>query len=248
MHEPDPQAAPGLESILVKIKIVAIGAAVVTAWGLKRHYADARPDDLLWILSPTTWLVGVATGASFTFQPGEGYLSREHLFLIEKSCAGINFMIAAFGMFVYTLFHRIGSVRTAAQVLGAGLLAGYSAAIIVNATRISGAMWLAAHPPAWPLVSAADVHRLEGITVYFAGLVLLYEFVWRRAHAGLPSQGRRPLAVPLAAYYAVTLAIPLANGAAQAGGTFAWHALIVLGVPPLLILLGCAVRASLRRQ
>jgi hypothetical protein len=54
--------------------------------------------------------------------------------------------------------------------------------------------------------------------------------------------------VPLAAYYAVTLAIPLANGAAQAGGTFAWHALIVLGVPPLLILLGCAVRASLRRQ
>jgi hypothetical protein len=26
-------------------------------------------------------------------QPGEGYLSRERFFLIEKACAGINFMI-----------------------------------------------------------------------------------------------------------------------------------------------------------
>jgi hypothetical protein len=58
----------------------------------------------------------------------------------------------------------------------------------------------------------------------------------------------RRTAVPLAFYYAVTLALPLANGAAQAGGTFVKHAVVVLAVPPVLILLGCAVRASVRRQ
>jgi exosortase K len=154
---------------------MAIGVAAVAAWGLKRHYADADPGDLLWILSPTTWLVGVATRASFTFQPGEGYLSREHLFLIEKSCAGVNFMIAAFGMLVYAQLHRIASARTAAHVIGASLLAGYAAAVIVNAARIAAAMWLADHPAAWSAFSAADVHRVEGIVVYFGGLVLLYE-------------------------------------------------------------------------
>jgi exosortase K len=169
----------------VTIKVVAVGAAAAAAWGLKRHYADAGPDDLLWILSPTTWLVGVVMGVSFTFQPGEGYLSREHLFLIEKSCAGINFMIAAFGMLVYARFQQVQSARTAAQVLGASLLAGYSAAVIVNAGRIAAAMWLAAHPPAWQALSAADIHRIEGIVVYFGGLVLLYELV------GRPFQGRR---------------------------------------------------------
>ena len=38
----------------------------------------------------------------------------------------------------------------------------------------------------------------------------------------------RRAAPPLAWYYAVTLALPLANGAAQAGAAFAEHALIVL--------------------
>ena len=88
-----------------------LAVAVLIAWGLKRHYADARADDLRWILTPTTQLVGVVTGATFTWQPGEGYFSRDRLFLIEKSCAGINFMIAAFGMLMFALFHRVGPAR-----------------------------------------------------------------------------------------------------------------------------------------
>jgi exosortase K len=221
-------------------RLMAIGAAAVTAWGLKRHYADAGPDDLLWILSPTTWLVGVATGANFTFQPEEGYLSREHMFLIEKTCAGINFMIAAFGMLVYTLFHHVKSARRAAQVLGLSLLAGYSAAVVVNAGRIAAAMWLAAHPAAWSPFTAADVHRVEGIVVYFGGLVLLYELVQLFDRRAIARHSIHWTAVPLAAYYAVTLALPLANGAAQSGGAFVRHALVVLAVPPILVVLGWA--------
>jgi exosortase K len=174
----------------VKIKLAASSAsalamplllivAVVIAWGLKQHYADARADDLRWILSPTARLTGAITGATFVMQPGEGYFSRERLFLIEKSCAGINFMIAAFAMLVVALAHRARSAGSVAQVLGVGLLASYAAAVIVNTMRIAIAMSLGAHPAVLSGFSAADAHRIEGITVYFAGLVLLYELVQR---------------------------------------------------------------------
>jgi hypothetical protein len=52
----------------------------------------------------------------------------------------------------------------------------------------------------------------------------------------------RRAAAPLAWYYALTLAVPLANGAAQAGAVFVRHALVVVVLPPLLIVLACAVR------
>jgi exosortase K len=163
----------------VKTKLCVLTVVVLAIWGMKRYYADARADDLWWILSPTARLAGVMTGTAFAMTPGEGYFSHERLFLIEKSCAGINFMIAAFGMVTFALFHRVGSRVSGARVLGASLLASYSAAVLVNAARIAIAMWLAAHPVAASTFTAAQVHRLEGITVYFGGLMLLYELVQR---------------------------------------------------------------------
>jgi exosortase K len=162
----------------VKTKCCLAIFALLIAWAMKRHYADARADELWWVLSPTARLVGAMTGTAFTQTTGEGYFSYERLFLIEKSCAGINFMIAAFGM-LFALSHRVGSGISIVRILGVSLVASYSATVIVNAVRITIAMWLAAHPVAPSALGAAGLHRLEGITVYFAGLVLLYELVRR---------------------------------------------------------------------
>lgn len=172
-------ANPPAGSNIVKTRIAVVAAAVVVAWALKRHYAVASADDLWWILTPTAQLAGVITATPFEMQPGEGYLSRERMFLIEKSCAGVNFLIAAFGMLMFALFHRVASPLSAARLLGASLVAAYSAGVIVNSARIAIAMWLAAHQVARSTISAADLHRIEGIAVYFGGLVLLYELTQR---------------------------------------------------------------------
>lgn len=50
----------------------------------------------------------------------------------------------------------------------------------------------------------------------------------------------RRMALPLGAYYAVTLALPLANGAASSGA-FLEHAVVVLVVPLIAIILACVV-------
>ena len=142
---------------------------------------------LMSVVAMTRQIVMART--SFALQPGEGYFSRDRLFLIEKSCAGINFMIAAFGMLIFALLHRVGSRFSAARVLSVSLLASYSAAVLVNAVRIAIAMWLGAHPSALSAFSAGDVHRVEGITVYFGGLVLLYELV-QRLDRGVVLAGR----------------------------------------------------------
>lgn len=157
----------------MKTRLVVLAVAALVAWGLKRHYASARVEDLGWIVAPTARLAGVATGTTFALQPGEGYVSRDRLFLIEKSCAGVNFLVAAFGMLVLARIGRVWSLRSAAQVLGASLLAGYGAAVLANAVRIAAAVWLTAHPLA--SLTAADAHRVEGVAVYFVGLVLLHE-------------------------------------------------------------------------
>ena len=206
----------------------------LVAYGLKRHYADATTDALSWILTPTAHLVGLVTGVAFVAVPGEGYFSAERMFLIEKACAGVNFMIAAFAMVAFALLHRARTVRHGAAVIGVSLLASYAAAVVVNTVRIVIAMWLAAHPIGWLSLTPADIHRLEGITVYFGGLMLLYALVQRIDRGGAVFR----YVLPLGCYYLVTLGLPLANGAAQASDAFLTHAVIVLLVPPVLILLG----------
>ena len=156
-----------------------VAVMLLIAWGLKRHYADARAEELSWILTPTTHLVTVVRGTSFEWRVGEGYFAHERLFLVEKSCAGINFMIAAFGMLVLALFHRGDSAVSALRIIGGSLLASYLSAVVVNTVRIAIALRLAADPAFLPSISAADAHRLEGIAVYFGGLALLHELVRR---------------------------------------------------------------------
>lgn len=228
----------------MKLRVVVVALAVGVALGLKRHYADARAEDLSWILGPTSRLAGAMAGTRFMPLAGEGYFSREHLFVIAKACAGVNFMVAAFGMVTLALLHRVRSLLSAASVLAASLVASYGAAVLVNAMRIVGALWLAAHPVS--VLGSPDVHRLEGIVVYFGGLVLLYEIV-RRLDEESQSRGFRRLALPLASYYVVTLAIPLAGGVSPSGAFLA-HALVVVTVPALLIVCASAAGTMLRRQ
>ena len=221
----------------MKTKLGVLAVVALAAYGLKRLYADATTDALSWILAPTANLVGLVTGVAFTAVPGEGYFSAERLFLIEKACAGINFMIAAFAMVAFALLHRARAVRDATAVIGVSLCASYVAAVVVNTVRIAIAMWLAAHPTDWLSLTAAEIHRLEGITVYFGGLWLLYALVQWIDRGGAAFR----YALPVGCYYLVTLGLPLVN-AGRASDAFLAHAAIVLLVPPVLILFVYAVK------
>jgi len=56
----------------------------------------------------------------------------------------------------------------------------------------------------------------------------------------------RSASIPLAFYYAITLGLPLANGAG--GSAFLEHAVVVLIVPPALIMIFAAIMRLIRRS
>jgi exosortase K len=148
-------------------------AIVGAMFALKLHYSAAAVEDLRWILWPTSRAVGLLSGATFEFEQGAGYLSRERLFLIEKSCAGVNFMIAAVGMIGFTFSRKATGPGSGASIVARSLALAYAGAVLVNTARILVAMRFASADLASGWWTEDRVHRLEGIAVYFAGLLLL---------------------------------------------------------------------------
>ena len=73
--------------------------------------------------------------------------------------------------------------------------------------------------------------------IYFGGLLLLHHLVQR--------SDRPRIALPLAAYYVVTLALPLANGASLSDPAFVKHGLAVLVLPLLFVAARCGLRVAL---
>jgi hypothetical protein len=65
--------------------------------------------------------------------------------------------------------------------------------------------------------------------------------------AAVIARGFRRAALPLVCYYAITLGLPLINGAGKAGPRFLNHAFVVLVVPIVLVALVSAVCAMARR-
>jgi exosortase K len=215
--------------------------AVLMALAVKQHYSQARPEDLLWILKPTAGLVSLLNGDVFIFEAGAGYACHVRNVIIAPACAGVNFLIMAFGMAVFSgVRHMRGWQHGVAWLLSC-LVGSYLLTLVVNALRIvisiytynsgafaDGMMW-------------ERIHRLEGVVIYFFFQYLFYSMIQkvvRRYSAGQigrkTTKPRKILAkgmMPCAWYLGVTLAVPFLNrAAARYGSLFFEHAAMVLSL------------------
>ncbi|HEX5706979.1 MAG TPA: exosortase K [Pyrinomonadaceae bacterium] len=216
--------------------VVVLAAAVV-----KLHYSAAGINQLRWILAPTTALVELVTGARFEFESHAGYINGERSFIIGAPCAGVNFLITAFLMLS---LRRLWGERTRETPWGfipRVALCAYVATLVANAVRISTALRLRDAPLGADWLSPSQLHRFEGIFIYFGFLLLLFtlsEKMSARGASGAEQTSglRRRLFCLLLFYYATTLGVPLVNGAYRQGADFWEHSLFVVLTPLLLIL------------
>jgi hypothetical protein len=125
----------------------------------------------------------------------------------------------------------------------------YTATVVANTIRIVVALWLAAHPIATDFWTAPRIHRLQGIAVYFGMLIALHSLVQRLANTSQATAATfRQASLPLAAYYLVTVLVPLANGSGDMRGVFLEHMVFVLLAPPALVVVFALARRACRRR
>lgn len=245
------------------IRITQLVVVLACALGMKFYYSTATVDELRWILAPTTFVVEIVTGSQFAFEAHAGYMKNDHTFLIAASCAGVNFLITAFLMLALSQLWKnrssecgrdLKQIFTDWSFLPVAALSAYLTTIIANTIRISTALLHHSSKDAtW--LDREQLHRVEGIVVYFG--VLLALFMLTEGISSRTGSGRmlrhdrsrnitRPYIIPLVIYYATTLGVPILNGATQR--TDFWeHASFVLLMPLLLIGLVFAFHISLRR-
>lgn len=196
-----------------------VAVAFVLAWLLKRHYSHASPEDLRWILAPTTWLTSLFVSGEFVFQAGQGYLSREQSVLISPACAGVNFLIVALVSLTLGFSGRFCSLGQRARWLATSVGLAYLTTLLVNALRIGLSIAVAHLAARVTGLTFQSVHRLLGIFIYLAGLLSLCLTVqlWLSSRypggPGHAAPGSRALLLALGCYSAVTLLVPLLGGA-----------------------------------
>ncbi|MGD9589362.1 MAG: exosortase K [Pyrinomonadaceae bacterium] len=225
-----------------------LAAVALCVTAIKSHHSTASVDDLVWVLAPTTRLVEIVTGLDFTFESGAGYMSADHSFQIAASCSGVNFLIAAFLMIaVGWIWKRpFGPGWT---FLPISLIMAYATTIVANTVRISTALQLRQIDPDLIWLNPDQMHRFEGIVVYFGFLILVFvagERMLRDDEPRKPRSWWRRWLLPLGSYYAATLGIPIANGL-YAGGLarpeFVEHAIFVLVIPIVIVGVLAAARS-----
>ena len=218
--------------------VVVVGAAAL----IKLYYSTASVNELRWILAPTTALVEFITGTSFAFESYAGYMSSDHTFLIAASCAGVNFLITSFLMLSLRKLWRNRGKQIPWSFFAAMAILAYLSTLLANTVRISSSLLLRDMPLEFGL-TANQLHRFEGIFIYFGFLLLLFvvgeKFGSESAQSTLIANRaglfRRSL-FPLLLYYAITLGIPFANGAFSQGSAFLEHSLFVVLTPLLMML------------
>lgn len=217
---------------------------MLCALALKFYYSTATADELRWILAPTTALVELLSARHFNFESHTGYMSSDHTFVIAVPCAGVNFLITAFLMLALRRLWRERFQTVSWRFLPVAAVVAYCTTLVTNAVRIGIALELRAQSFEISGLNGNQLHRLEGIVVYFGFLLLLFLLV-ERFESATPLHLARALAFPLLLYYATTLGIPLANGSYRQSDAFSEHFAFVLVLPLVLIalLLLCLVVA-----
>jgi exosortase K len=201
-----------------------LAIVLLCALALKQYYSTATANELRWILAPTTLIVELLSGRSFVFESYQGYMSSDQRFVIAVPCAGVNFLIMAFVMLALRRLWNGRFESVSWRFLPISMVLSYATTVVANAIRIVIALEIQRRSFEVSGLTENQLHRLEGILVYFGFLMLLFVVVERKL-----------LMFPVVIYYVMTLGVPLVNGAFQRAGFWEHFGFVV--VMPLIIIL-----------
>lgn len=220
---------------------------LAVALGVKQLFRSADVEDLLWILAPVARMVGGVLGFSFTYEAHSGFVNLERGLMIVPSCAGVNFMIMAWGVLAMAGLQRLSAFWSRLGWLLAILPLAYGLTLGVNSLRILLSVHFYRLDIYGDWLTPDRLHRVLGILIYFGVLCGVYKGALRaldrmscrlvRSFMGqAPDSRRAGLNAPLFWYGLFAIGIPLARRAYRHQPNFWEHFLtVVLGCMVVLL-------------
>ena len=150
------------------------GISLTLTFALKLFYSTCETQQLLFILSPVTWLVELFTGRDFSYRSGLGYLNIDNAIVIGKGCAGMNYLIIVLCMLSFTVIKAYSGIKNKAAAFIILSVASYLLTIFVNAFRIISSMLVLDLKIFDNLISRDILHKSVGIFSYFFFLLVIY--------------------------------------------------------------------------
>jgi exosortase K len=161
-------------SLFTPKRLAQLIVVLLCALTLKQYYSTANVNELRWILAPTTALVELVSGSRFEFESYAGYINSDRSFMIAASCAGVNFLLTAFLMLSLAKLLRDRSQNIPWRFIPVAAVCAYLATLVANTVRIATALRLRGMSAGIGWLDPNQVHRIEGILIYFGFLLLLF--------------------------------------------------------------------------
>lgn len=213
-------------------------ATIIIIKGFYTHGAASR---LTWILAPTARWVRTLSGIPFEYDPIAGYVNYPLRFIIAPSCSGVQFMMIAIAMLIFSYVHRMDTIRKKAIWTVFSFVISYLSTVLVNGFRIVLSIYLPASLPLWlhnprlydGWLTHGRLHTIIGVAVYFTSLSILYHVAGHIS--GRPSFRWLP---PVFWYVSIVLGIPFLNRAYKDNGhRFLEYAALLTAVCAVILFL-----------
>jgi len=159
--------------------VLPVAVSLIAAYMLKSFHSRAGSEDLGWILAPTAAVLSWVTDHPFVAEPGVGYVSRDLLYAVVPSCAGVNFLVVAFVSLVVGLAPARRTVAGGVLVLPAAAATAWITTVLANVTRLAVAIPLHRSGVSLGPLTSERIHHLEGTIVYVLFLTTMFALALR---------------------------------------------------------------------
>ena len=151
-------------------KYFTIIFAIILFVLLKFWYAQASISEVLFLLKPTDFFIGIFTSSISVFNSEIGFFNEELNIIINKSCSGFNFLVLSFLMLVFLFFKANNTAKYSFLSIPISLFISYIITIFVNSARILFSLNMnkfSGNRFSW-------LHQVEGTFVYLFFLIIVY--------------------------------------------------------------------------
>lgn len=142
---------------------------------LKFGYTLADNDNLIFLLKPTNKIVEFLTGSRAVYFSSKGYYHTDLNILIEKSCAGFNFLLLCFCMLTFLILKYSNKIVLKFLSIPVALFVSYLLTIVVNASRIFVSIIMQQQANNFlPNRPHLILHEIVGVVTNLTFLILIY--------------------------------------------------------------------------